>query len=1006
LQLTEGRLLLSATDLVGELACEHLTTLELEAARGERERPFRHDDQLELIEQRGLEHEQAYLSRFPAGSRVVNLEDLPRRSAGDLAAAHAATLRALQGGADVVYQGTLFDGRFRGHPDFLLRVEEPSALGGWSYEVADAKLARHVRAGAIVQCCVYSELLARAQERVPGHFHVVTGDGVSHRHRLADYSAWFRATQRQFEERLASAGPETYPDPVDHCRVCRWYGQCQDRRRKDDHLSRVAGLSRAHAMALVRGGVPTLTALGTGMAPGPIQEIATPTVERLRQQARLQLAQYADGRVRHELVAPDSEEKGRGLERLPEPASLDVFLDFESHPWACEGGLEYLMGTVVEEGGAAVYAARWAASLDGEKRAFESLVDFVMERLRHDPRMHVYHYGAYERGALRRLMGRHATREEEVDALLRGETLVDLFEVVRQGVSVSQESYSLKKVEKLYMPRREGPSTEPGFAVVEYERWLRTQASGIQEAIEAYNRDDCLSTWRLRAWLEARRPEAEKQFALLLGRPGPKNPDASEAVKRSVLATRRRVAALLALLPADPAQRTEDEQGLWLLAQLLDWHRREERPGWWSYFDLKERPLEELVQERGALGALSYAGELRREARSIVHRYRYDPRQEHKFHEFDKPHDPFTASGAGTVVSVDPDEGLIDLKRAASSIAPHPRGLIAPGPPNPAPMRDGLARVADHVLAHGLRESGPYRAALDLLLRRPPATRDLALGIATCLAIQGPPGTGKTYTGARMIVALVKAGRRVGIVATSHKAVTNLVEAACDAAAAAELELRVVHKADEDAVATRSSVRIVADNKDVLKALDTGRCDVVAGTPWLFARAEMEGRVEVLFVDEAGQMSLASVIAMGGAGRSIVLLGDPNQLAQVSQGTHPPGAEVSALEHVLGGAPTLTEERGVFLPETRRLHPDVCAFISEAFYENRLRAHASTRGQRIAPGPLVSGTGLRLVGVAHRGNTARSREEADRVADLVAALVGRDWTNQGARHPPWVSMTS
>lgn len=994
----DGELLLSATDLVGELACEHLTTLELDAVNGVRERPFRKDDQLELIEERGREHEAAYLARASVGRRVVNLEGGPKATPKSLEEAQAETLAAMKSGADLIYQATLFDGTWRGHPDFLVRVETPSDLGTWSYEVADAKLAQHVKAAALLQCCVYSDLLSRLQGRMPERLHIVTGDGESHAHRLDDYSAYYRTAKRLFEERLSRTELATYPHPVDHCGVCRWYGPCQDRRRKDDHLSRVAGLSRAHTKLLVEGGVPTLTALGE--KPPAVLDLPPLTAERLYHQARLQGLQYADDVVRHELIPPDPEQAGRGLARLPEPSALDVFLDFESHPWAREGGLEYLMGTVIEEGGRSVYAARWADDPEQEKRAFELLVDFVMDRFRRDPKMHVYHYGAYERAALRRLMGRHATREDDVDALLRGEVLVDLFEVVRQGIRVSQESYSLKKVEKLYMPKREGPSTEPGFAVVAYERWLRTREASIKADIEAYNQDDCVSTWKLRRWLEARRPEAEEQFQLALGRPIGKPSEPSDKVRASAEATRKRVEALSAGIPVDPAARSTDQAAQWLLAQLLDWHRRSDKPSWWRFFDLKESPLEELIRDGSALADLRYEGPVGEIKSSIVHRYSYDPAQEHKFDEGKSPCDPATEESAGEIVRLDPDNGIIELKRGRNSTTPHPRALIPAKPLDPAAMRDGLGRVADHVLAHGLHAPGRYRAVLDLLLGKPPATRDLGSDTPSCLPVQGPPGTGKTYTGARLILDLVKSGRRVGIVSTSHKAITNMIEAACDAAREQGLSLSVVHKAEADAEPTRPGVTTVFDNKDVLKALAGDRCQIVAGTQWLFSRKDMEGSVHALFVDEAGQIALANVVAMGGAATSFVLLGDPNQLPQVTQGTHPDGAEVSALDHVLKGAPTLTEERGLFLPDTRRLHPRVSAFISEAFYEGRLQPHASTHAQSVAEGPRASGTGLRLERVEHRANAARSREEAERVAELVEALVGRPWTNQKGETRP------
>jgi uncharacterized protein len=156
----------------------------------------------------------------------------------------------------------------------------------------------------------------------------------------------------------------------------------------------------------------------------------------------------------------------------------------------------------------------------------------------------------------------------------------------------------------------------------------------------------------------------------------------------------------------------------------------------------------------------------------------------------------------------------------------------------------------------------------------------------------------------------------------------------------------------------------------------------------------MAGVLDVLFVDEAGQVSLADVVAIGGSAKSIVLLGDPNQLPQVSQGTHPDGAEASALEHLLGDVRTVSPDRGVFLPTTRRLHPDICTFISEVFYDGRLEPHPDNARQRVGPGGFVEGTGIRFIPVEHSDNQARSREEADLVADAIRGLVGRPWVDQ------------
>jgi len=312
-----------------------------------------------------------------------------------------------------------------------------------------AKLSRIVKGAAVLQLCLYADQVRRLQGTAPERIAVVTGDGRLHHYRLDDYDAYFRRVRRRFEERLLSAERvSTYPEPVEHCRVCRWWQECADRRRDDDHLSRVAGLTRLQTGRLRVAGVPTLTALGTRPPGGAaVSGISPAALETLRAQAALQLEQYRDGAIRFELIPLSAVGEGRGLASLPLPSPGDVFLDLEADIFVGEGGLEYLFGLLLVEDGRPVYREVWAHSLEDEKAAFCSFLDLVAERRRRWPEMHVYHYGGYESGALKRLMGRHAVREDDLDVLLRGRVLVDLYSVLRQGVRVSDESYSLKKIE-------------------------------------------------------------------------------------------------------------------------------------------------------------------------------------------------------------------------------------------------------------------------------------------------------------------------------------------------------------------------------------------------------------------------------------------------------------------------------------------------------------------------------------------------------------------------------
>ena len=526
---SDGSVVVSATDLVGFLECDHLATLELGKVQGLWDKPHhRKDPELELLRERGIEHEQRFLERRrAAGQTIVDLRSEPttERSAAALETAQAATLAAMRSGADVIYQATLFDGRWLGYADFLLSVERPSALGSWSYEVADTKLARAVKGGALLQVCVYSDLLERLQGFAPEHVHVVTGDGITHTERLDDYAAFYRSVKRRFEAEVfggataiardaATAG--TYPDPVDHCRVCTWYPICADRRRADDHLSIVAGMSRAATERSDRGEVPTRRSLAT-LPPSPHgREAQSADADALARAG----ARPGRGRGCPPAALRAHRARPRAARPGPRPTARAIaarrLLRHRGRPVGRRrrpGFWPRVPPWSRHESRAAMpdYLPIWGHDRDGERDAFERSSIWSSSATLPTRAMHVYHYGGYESGAVKRLMQRHHTREEEVDQLLRAGVFVDLLNVVRQGIRASVESYSIKRIEHFYMSQREGPVTrgrlQRGRST---RRGVGTPAHPQQllDELAAYNRDDCISTWKLRDWLEARRQEA------------------------------------------------------------------------------------------------------------------------------------------------------------------------------------------------------------------------------------------------------------------------------------------------------------------------------------------------------------------------------------------------------------------------------------------------------------------------------------------------------------------
>jgi uncharacterized protein len=1055
----DGTPVYSATDLVAYLACEHLIQLERAALAGLVERPIRDDPELDVIRRRGFQHEARYKEDLElAGRRVVTIStDGYAADRGEvLRRAAAETVAAMAAGADVIYQATFFDGTFRGHADFLLRVEAPDRASRWGpyhYEVADTKLARHVKASAILQICSYVDQLERLQDVRPEWLHVALGGSARtvEKLRVDDYMAYYRSVRERFLRALGDAAPATYPpersypEPVDHCEVCRWAAECAIRRRRDDHLSLVAGISGRQRRALMQRGIPTLEALGDLAMPvdPPLHDVSARALARVHDQARIQLEGRRTGALRYELLLPEPGsgiEVDRGLASLPPPSANDLFFDIEGDPFALDDGLDYLFGLGSVDGS---FEAIWsrdeadAFTLDGERRAFERLIDAIVERLDRDPTMHVYHYAPYEPTALKRLMGRYGTREAEVDRLLREGVLVDLLRIVRQSLRASVESYSIKRLEGFYGFEREVDLRDAGSSVVAFEQWLQLgegerPAATQLERIERYNHDDVVSNQRLRAWLEERRVELAALTGLEIPRPVPREvelpADLTEQQARVEALVQRLAGA--DVMPTDPAERSQEQQATWLLAQLLGWHRREDKATWWEFFRLTDLTPEELVDEDAAIGLLEpvAALDVPRRGRQTW-RYRF-PAQDYDLRSDDvydpakrqaAPNDKPSAWKAGDVEAVDPAEHTIDIRRSIDD--DHPRSIVALSVFPTKDMQASLIELGDWVAEHGIQANGPGRAARDLLCRIEPriggwfdetlrrdgerdldAARRLALVLDhTTLAIQGPPGSGKTYAGARMIGSLLAAGKRVGITALSHKVIGNLLEKVLEASEIDGFAVRPIQKAKEEQGHRDPRLALTDDTKVVAEQLRLGRANLAAGTPWLWANPRMVDAVDVLFVDEAGQMSLANVVAMARSTDSLVLLGDPQQLDQPLQGSHPPGAERSALAHVLGEAATMPATRGLFLETTWRLHPDLCAFTSEAFYEGRLEPESHLATQRVdSAESTVDGTGPRRVGVVTVGEDNASPIEADAVATLARAIVegGTTWVDENGIEAP------
>jgi predicted RecB family nuclease len=1023
-----GKLIFSATDLSNFLACSHLTLLTRRTATGGPGPPRYPDPGREVLQQRGLEHERNFLAGCQERGHA-NVADLTRYRDEPFGleryTRHAqATIDAMRDGVDVIYQGCLFDGTWLGFPDFLQRVERPSALGAWSYEVVDTKLSREAKAGALLQVLLYVDLLGRAQGVAPDHVHLALGgpDKPFETFRVKDYAAYFRSIRQRFLHHVAlqPTALSTAFGPVPHCQICDWDEICKRERREVDHLSFVAGITRQQRRALGERGVCTLEALGEldlGQNPR-LDGVSRTALARIHHQARIQLQGRRQDAHLHELLQPIV--ANEGLAALPPPSEGDLFFDLEGDPYAFEIGIEYLFGVADARG---EYTARWSLDPMKERAAFEWFVDLVLERLQRYPDLHVYHYAPYEPTALKRLAGRYDTRIDELDGLLRGGVLVDLYRVVRQGLRASVESYSIKKMEPFYAFARQIDLRAANGALASFEAWLQlggepATAEALLGPIEGYNRDDCLSTLALRNWLESVRAQQTRESGEEVPRPSRDAQAPSDELTKRLRETRALAARLTADVPERPEQRSPEQQARWLLAQTLEHHRRESKSTWWRYYNWLGMSDEELIEDGSALGGLEYVKIVGEEKRSDIHRYRFPP-QEHELKPGMDTRDPATENSAGQIVALSEADGTLDLKRAKGSDTPHPQALIPFEYVNDEVLQASLLRIGRAVAEHGLARTVPCPSALDLLQATPPRTGqapgealiradELALDAAlrlvaeldySVLPIQGPPGAGKTYTAARMIVAELARGQKVGVTATSHKVISHLLREVCEAAGDSGLYFQGIQKGTDEQWCEAGAILPTTDNARVRAVLLSGEAQLAAGTAWLWSRDDMRAAVDVLFIDEAGQFSLANALAVAPAAKNLVLLGDPQQLQQPQQGLHPPGADVSALDHLLRGHATVPPDRGLFLDQTWRLHPAICAFTSELYYEDRLRSRPGLERQRISGDAPFTGNGLRWLPVEHEGNQNDSPEEAAEVAALVGAVLGAGLTVSTAEFP-------
>ena len=972
--------------------------------------PDEDDPQLKILQNKGDLHEKAYLEKLlEDGSDVCKIKDGDRLQQ---------TLEAMKEGRQIIFQARLESTGMAGNADFL-RLEDQ---GKSAYTIIDTKLSRHVKPYFMIQLCCYADMLEEMTGKRPETIGIVLGNGEECCFRTNDVFYYYERTKSAFFKFMNSFTPDTPPQPDPTADHGAWSSHAKQILEDMDHLSRVANISKKQILKLNSVGIDTMEKLSASKAKH-IKGINDDVFNRLKEQASLQVSSADQECPNYKVLQPPLDNNSLGLAALPPESSMDVFFDMEGYPLG-DDLLEYLFGVVYIENGKPEFQDWWAHNEPEEKAGFEAFIDWVVKRRQADPTMHVYHYAAYEKTALKRLMGKYGTREEHVDDLLREGVFIDLYEVVRHGVRVGEPRYSIKNLEHLYMESREGEVTDAGASIVYYDAWIESgqsknwKKSDLLEKIRDYNEDDCRSTWLLANWLRERQTENNIPW---VGSLQVEDKKEDRPVSETVVLRQQLADLLFAEIPVEPTEREKDSER-WRVQELLAWtlefHRRCDKPMWWEMFERFEKPENELADDMSCLGGLNLVGKPKQLKQSLLFDYKFDPDQETKITE-------------GSMVKIVPDigattticdfnsEGRLTIKIGLKTLQKHQLESL-PERMSVIPYNFVSTKVIDESIYDEIKqyhETKQLPGALnDFVYRNPPKLKSgyegpliqaketnikgairLAKDMdSTCMCIQGPPGTGKTYTSAHVIVQLLSEGKKIGITSNSHKAITNLMRTVSELSKGTAVGIKVGGEEDTSICNDSTGIKYIGDSGRAAAAYENG---IIGGSAWFFSRADMQDRLDYLFIDEAGQVSVAKLIGIVRSTSNLILLGDQMQLGQPIQGAHPGESGMSILEYYLKGHATIPPEQGIFLETTWRMHPEICKFISETFYEDRLQPEPHTKNRTIRlpedGGSIITKeAGTVFVPVIHEGNVQGSDEETDVIQKIVDELLGRDITDK------------
>ena len=907
------------------------------------------------------------------------------------------TISCMKEGYEIIRGGYLKKDKWIGEFDFLeINKKLPSKFGNYSYEVLDTKNTSKAKTDHIIQIGMYTFLLESIQGVLPKIFTIVLKDMKKEVVQLNQVYEFFKINKEKYEHFVLNEINKSTPQKCDFCLVCPWLDTCEKIWKDKDDLNQIGGMNKNYSKKLREQKIKTASILSRQDEEKKLEGLRSEISRKLIIQAKLQKEYEKTGKPVFRIYE-DNLNKIKGFNLLPRESKCDLFFDIESVPdYVVPGKLEYLFGFYYIENDKEKFKPIWAHTKKEEKNNVLKFFDFTKKHFEKYPDAKIYHYASYEITALERLTSFHQVNMVEYDHYIILGKFVDLFRVTKQALLVSENSYSIKNLEKFYNFKRSGDLQKGDISQDYYTEWMENKDQKLLDEIEEYNKQDCESTYQLRNWLLKVKPENTRWFLS----------------SKEEMELRDNEIKMLEYQKKISNTQIENKSIKEIITSIIGYYNRENKPEWREYFDRKHLTDDELIDDPTCIGNMHIFGSQVQEKRSLIYTYKYED-QEFKIKAGKEATlannlDPEIKDRAGSIISIDHDKKIVTIKRGTSQ--GRLQDNISIGPPPPF-KTDKLEASTYKFIDSVIEKKNKYNALISILLKQNPKikgikegdkiikTHDFTSEIPKIISnldnsyiyIQGPPGTGKTTQASNAIVELLKSNKKIGITANSHKVIHNLLDKIENISSGVPFRgLKMGRSTDEDTIYNSQHIKTSSNEKDFIDGLNSNNTLIYAGTKYHFSSSYYDSKLDYLFIDEAGQVSLADIIAIGSVAKNIVLIGDQLQLGQPIKGSHPGESGKSILDFLLEGKDTIPAHRGIFLNKTYRLNSKINEFISNNFYEDKLVTDVITDKRKISfdKKHIIKKEGVHHISMDHKDNIQKSIEEGQVIKKILNEMIG------------------